>query len=207
MRIIGCGTGRCGTMSLAKLIDGQDDWLCTHEMRPILPWKIDMDLARDRIKYFNDHDRVADVASYYLPYVEMMFEEIDDLKVICLERDEDKVVRSFINKVANTDPSRNHWTDHDGEVWTKDPIWDQAFPNYEIDLDTGVAEIKEELIRRYWNEYHEQSIWLSKHYIDFEVFGIDSLNSKQGQQNIFDFLEIEAPNFNVGVKENKLVTK
>jgi len=200
--IIGCGTGRCGTKSLVKLIDSQDDWDCTHEKLPRLPWKIDRILARDRVRYFNNHEKFGDVAFYYLPYIEMMFEEIDDLKVICLERDEDEVVNSYIAKMSNTDPPRNHWTDHDGEVWTKDPIWDRAYPNYEIDLDTGVAEIKEELIRRYWNEYHETAEWLSKHYIDFEVFDVKFLNSKQGQENIFEFLEIDNASLQVGIKKN-----
>jgi len=212
-KIIGCGTGRCGTKSLAKLLDSQDGWTCTHEKLPRLPWKIDRILARDRVRYFNNHEKFGDVAFYYLPYIEMMFEEIDDLKVICLERDEEEVVNSYIVKMSNTDPPRNHWTDHDGKVWTKDPIWDRAYPSYDLgdplpsELPRPPEEYKEEVIRLYWNEYHETAEWLSKHYIDFEVFDTEFLNSKQGQENIFEFLEIEDPNLNVGIRENKLVTQ
>jgi hypothetical protein len=36
--VIGCGTGRCGTMSLANLLDSQDNAWVTHELMQ-LPWK------------------------------------------------------------------------------------------------------------------------------------------------------------------------
>ena len=35
--LIGCGTGRCGTVSLSRLVDGCVDATCTHERRPLLP--------------------------------------------------------------------------------------------------------------------------------------------------------------------------
>ena len=36
--IIGVGTGRCGTVSLFKILDMQKDSKTTHESEPILQW-------------------------------------------------------------------------------------------------------------------------------------------------------------------------
>ena len=193
-------------MSLAKLINDQEDWICTHEMRPILPWNIDEVLACDRIEYFNRKDKVADVASYYLPYVEMFLEEIEDLKVVCLKRDREQVVSSFMAKTANTNPPRNHWCNHDGDTWTLDPIWDRAFPNYDLDIETSPHEYKEELIRTYWYKYYEEAEWLSDRFYDFEVFDIDVLNSSTKQSGLFEFLDIDNP-ISGDVHENKLVAQ
>jgi len=207
MTIVGCGTGRCGTVSLATLLNDQEDWTCTHEMPPLLPWEIDNVLASNRIKHFNSHDKIGDIASYYLPYVEMMFEEIEDLKVICLKRKKKDTVKSYMAKMDNTDPPRNHWADHDGEIWTSDSRYDPVYPNYDLGLDLKPRAYKRELIRTHWEEYYEKANFLSEHYRNFEIFDLESLNSKQGQENIFEFLEIEDPNLQVGIKENELVSK
>ncbi len=38
--ILGIGTGRCGTASLAKILNQQPDTVCSFDEPPLLPWKI-----------------------------------------------------------------------------------------------------------------------------------------------------------------------
>jgi len=37
--ILGIGTGRCGTASLAKILNQQPDMVCSFDEPPLLPWK------------------------------------------------------------------------------------------------------------------------------------------------------------------------
>ena len=69
---IGCGTGRCGTTSLAKLIAGCDGAVCYHERRPLLPWVFNAELFQERLKWLSTATAriIGDVAYYYLPYLE-----------------------------------------------------------------------------------------------------------------------------------------
>ena len=39
--VIGLGTGRCGTVSLSRLLNAQPDAQVRHELRPYLPWAVD----------------------------------------------------------------------------------------------------------------------------------------------------------------------
>jgi len=48
--IIGLGTGRCGTMSLSKLLSMQENTIVSHETGTPLPW--DFDLASLQKKSF-----------------------------------------------------------------------------------------------------------------------------------------------------------
>ena len=36
--VLGIGTGRCATASLATLLNEQEDSSVSHEVRPLLPW-------------------------------------------------------------------------------------------------------------------------------------------------------------------------
>ncbi len=36
--ILGIGTGRCGTASLAKILHQQQDAVCSYDEPPLLPW-------------------------------------------------------------------------------------------------------------------------------------------------------------------------
>lgn len=204
MKIIGCGSGRCGTKSFARLIDRQKDWTCTHEKFPILPWKKSEILFKRRIEYFENRRKVGDVAFYYLPYLEEIIGKLKNLKVLCLKRDIHSTVQSFMAKMKDTHPPRNHWIDHEGEKWTKDPIYDKACPNYRLNIDLNPSEYKRELIKKYWHDYYEKAEWLSDVYPNkFKIYPIDVLNDRGLQKEMFDFIDIQNPNIKAGIKKNE----
>jgi len=187
MIVIGMGSGRCGTKSLAKLLDLQENAQVTHEYGEPLHWDLNQlhwQLWEDRLeKWRKDPSRIdGDVASWYLPYIEeMLREEIAwpiEPKVIVLKRDKDETVESFDEWTGDG----NRWQEAGGN-W---PEYDHAFPTYPDGLD------KREAIGQYWEDYYESCSWLEDNFPEIvKVFDIDVLNSEEGQQEIFDFMGID----------------
>ena len=73
--VLGIGTGRCGTGSLAKILGQQPDTICSYDEPPRLPWKVTdgQRLIRERFARFRLYGKrrlLGDCASFYLPYIE-----------------------------------------------------------------------------------------------------------------------------------------
>jgi len=182
--LIGCGTGRCGTVSLSRLVNSGEGAVCTHERRPLLPWVLDEDLLLERIRYFEGSDStlVGDVAYFHLPYLERLLEALPEARVICLERDRKEVIESFLWWTN----WQNRWQDHDGIEWVKNPVWDLTYPKFDMALS------KSEAIGEYWDHYHAQIRALAEgHPGRVRIFEIEALNSREGQDRIFDFLGVQ----------------
>jgi hypothetical protein len=180
--LIGCGTGRCGTTSLTKLIGGCENAVCKHERRPLLPWIFNEKLFRERVRWFCDSTAsvVGDVAYFYLPYLEEFIRVFPNVRIICLERERQAVIDSFMWKTQ----WRNRWYNHEGTEWIKDHVWDVTFPKYDI-VD------KPKAIGAYYDEYRKRIRLVAQAYPgNVQIFGIAVLNTMQGQRAIFDFLDI-----------------
>ncbi|MEE4261234.1 MAG: sulfotransferase [Desulfobacteraceae bacterium] len=179
---IGCGTGRCGTTSLAKLIAGCKDAVCHHERRPLLPWVFLEELFQERVKWFSMSTAgiTGDVAFFYLPYLEKLIGVFPRLKIVCLERNRQAVIDSFLWKTQ----WQNRWVNHDGTEWVKDTVWDKTFPKYAI-ADKARA------IGAYWDEYRKKIRRVAGKYpASVKRMTTEELNTTRGQQKIFDFLAI-----------------
>lgn len=147
--LIGLGTGRCGTQSLAHMLDQHPQITMGHERGIKLPWEPNEGMFRTQIEMLLNrmepqHTVVGDVASYWLPYVPLLGEfavanhRRYQLRLIGIERPADEVVRSFCAKVGTA----NHWTS--GQDDPKHPF-SQCFPKYSLP--------REEAIARYCEEY------------------------------------------------------
>jgi len=170
--IFGLGTGRCGSTSLANLL-GLD-----HEGDPKLPWAFSQYALDNKLGYLLFLEKRGDVGMYYLPYVEAILRIFPKAKFVCLKRDRDETVESFKKKIGR----RNHWLVHNGNGWELDLNWDDKYPKYDL-LN------RDEAIGRYWDEYYTEAERLqSEHPSRFEIFPIETLNSKKGQDSIFDFI-------------------
>src|SRR6185437_11882599 len=89
--ILGIGSGRCGTLSLAHVLAAQPETHATHEDPPLLPWKRDEDRPVMEQRFVRWRRRwkepvVADVASFYLPYVEEAIAREPEIRIVCLKR-------------------------------------------------------------------------------------------------------------------------
>jgi len=239
MIIIGLGTGRCGTQTLARLLNMQKSALITHEKNPhTISWIGSDDVILSNIQEFEQAIKtgkpelsithfatnkniqekmdsiksvklVGDVAFYYLPYVRLILKKNFNIQFICLQRDEEETVNSYIKKTRGKKrrgildklfPSkeRNPWIHHNGRKWSKDPLWDKCYPKYDINN-------KKEAIRLYWQEYYQTASELQQEFPEnFRIFPMESLNSIKGQKEILSFVRITENNMilNVGLKEN-----
>ena len=197
--ILGIGTGRCGTVSLMGLFNKQLNSSFSHELKIKKEKKVDyntpltwdyneiaLNSAWRSIQNYNGV-YVGDIAMFWLPYLEKLFSMSKDLKVICLQRDKEEVVKSFLKKTE----MRNHWMNHDGIKWNYCP-WDNSYPNFE-------AETKEEALNFYWEYYYEQVDILIQKYPDkIRIFHVSALNSEDKVEELLTF---------AGFHEKKIITK
>jgi hypothetical protein len=188
--IIGLGTGRCGTTSLSDFLSAQPEMKVIHEgriddLRHLIKWEGDrenllqwldtLEKKCESQKYFGD------VGRYFLPYVPLLISRFPNSKFICIKRDRQEVIKSFLHKTQG----RNHWYDHDGKIWKKDLIWDDTFPKFE-------QPDKAKAIGMFWDMYHEEIDRLIAQYPqNICCFSIKSLNETKGRQKILNFIEYQ----------------
>ncbi len=189
--IVGMGAGRCGTTSLAWLLSLQPSTVASHESRPLLPW----DTARSpqdvrtRFRALADRyplvARVGDVASFYLPYVDEILAAFSDTRVICLRRDREETVESFLQWLSRTRNTErvNHWSAERDGLTTDE--YDICFPKYSsIDLPTA--------LRRYWDDYYTRAADLARQEPErFRIFDVSAtLNDPRHLSELLSWLEI-----------------
>lgn len=203
--IIGLGTGRCGTSSLRSLLEIQHDTHATHEIM-LLPYRFSDPKFRQYMnRLWSRKTRVvADVALWNLPYVTAIMGEYPSTKFICLQRDKEAVVKSFMRKTAK---NRNHWTRFDSKHWDENKWFREkkcpyrnCYPRFDAD--------KEEALGLYWDYYDV----VSKSYQDafpdnFRIFPLEDLNSRNGCEKILHFAGYEEMVIRVGIHKNYGLTK
>jgi hypothetical protein len=181
--IFGIGTGRCGTVSLCELLNNQELSNFTHEEKPLLSWDGDTGELDDKIEEILSRNGtyIGDIAFYYLPYLEYILENYQGTKIICLKRDKNEVVKSYLKKTKG----RNHWVNHGGYIW-KHCIWDKCYPKYN-------AFFKRNAIKKYWDEYYKTVGNLSLKY-PTSILIMDmhrALNTEDGIVEILNFIGVK----------------
>ena len=196
--VLGIGTGRCGTKSLAVLLDAQKDVTVYHELADrstirhygdkILPWIPDYNKAILRLDSLRRIPGrvVGDVAFYYLNYIYFFKEHLPNLKIIVMEREKDKVVSSYIAKT----PGRNHWCSYESECWKSgryhEDRWDKAYPKIDY------AKTKEEAIGIYWELYKKRVDALELEFKDDIIrINVNDLNKETTQEKLFNFIGLD----------------
>jgi len=160
--------------------------------------------AYDRLCRMKRVRMLGDIAFYYLSYVERIAEHNANVRFLCLRRNIDETVQSWMNKSAierwrskriadriatwiTREPfqeSRNFWMNHDGTQWALDPVWDKCFPKFE-------AASKPEAIRKYCEYYYEQAEILAPKLTDvFRFVDTEQMNQANYQSEILTFIGI-----------------
>lgn len=159
--IIGCGTGRCGTQTLAKILNDCDYQHCTHERAPSMTWIFDEELYQTRLEDFKRSHTHGDIALQYLPYLERFIEDLEKVKIVVLKRDRKEVIRSFDAKTKNPDK----WKAREKE-------WNSYFHIGKLP--------KKEFIGKYYDLYYKEIDKLIKKYPKhIKLFETEDLNSNQ----------------------------
>lgn len=205
--IFGMGCGRCGSKSLAYVLNEQDKVWMAHEYKPILPFDkdeemLDKKLSTLRRKGRNSRSNIyGDIGHYYLWYIDQLIDRLPNIKIICLYRERSEVVQSYWIKVhkrsSNQEPLygkmyKNFWQD-DPNRYTSD--WDKAFPKFGLPYD----------IKEVVGQYHDFYYGMVHQYIDkypdhIRIFDIDCLNSVNGLEKIFNFCGIMERTYLSGIK-------
>lgn len=194
--VIGLGTGRCGTKSLAYLLNLQSNVKVSHEMAPVFRFnksehwlpicysKIDEILSREE-------QIVGDVAFCNLWRSEEIADYHKNTVFVCLKRNKEEVVRSFTEKCLRNNHGvgcRNFWDDmwfvrvNGKKVRRRGSNWDQVFPNFS-------GRTLDDVISRYYDWYYEE---VDKLEIDVKIFDIDDLNTVGGIIRILDFVGVQS---------------
>tara|TARA_B110000503_G_scaffold34861_2_gene56923 strand:- start:49236 stop:49919 length:684 start_codon:yes stop_codon:yes gene_type:complete len=147
---------------------------------------------------------IGDIAFYYLNYIDELFEVAPQCVAVCMKRDREATVGSWLKKSAIgrwrslwlADRLKswltrmpfyteyNFWQDHDGSHWMKEPVWDSCFPKFE-------AASKKEAIEMYWDYYYLEADRLQKKYPGrFKIFDVRDLSDSEGQKRILSLLGI-----------------
>jgi len=146
----------------------------------------------------------ADVALWNLPYVTAILAEYPDTPLICLKRDKEETVKSFMRKTQN---HRNHWTMMSSEHWDQH-AWHKelrcpyrnCYPRFDAD--------KEDAIGLYWDYYYHVADTYEKSFPDnFRIFPVGDLNSRDGCERILSFAGYEEMNIQIGIHRNRLLTR
>jgi hypothetical protein len=144
---------------------------------------------------------IGDVAFYYLMYVEAIALHSSNVRFVCLKRDREQTVASWMRKssvpmlrskriaarlssLITREPfleSRNFWMEHDGTRWMKDDVWDKCFPKFE-----GPSKV--DAIRQYWDYYYDEAERLQSKLGDiFRVYPVEALSDRVQQAELLRF--------------------
>lgn len=188
--ILGLGSGRCGTGTLAKLLDKQKGIFCCHEGE-FCPWERDIIAFYQSILNLTQREetnelRIGNVAFYWKNYLSEIFRDLVNPKVIVLKRAKEKVVESFSSMYRD----KNHWSTLGGRNWDGRDPQDSAltlmFPKYDLS--------KKDAIAQYWEEYYNDGA--IDYYLDKFPQNIMLIRSEDlwagedAQKRIFEFLDI-----------------
>ena len=179
--VIGLGTGRCGTTTLAHLLNSQDDCFCTHEryntprhrlgnqFRKIIPPNIER-LLFYSLTAMGMESVVGDVSGRWLDSVQsIMGYDGFDVKFICLKRDKDKTIDSL---------SRVYFRPIEPEIY--------------------------KAMEEYYDDYYSDSEEYALMYPEsFAIFPTEHLNSLGGQKEILAFAGFDNHNYAVGSRLNR----
>ena len=190
--MIGLGTGRCGTTSLARLLKSATGCHVAHEMdriRTHMTWDFTKDGMERAIALIESMPgvMVGDVGFYYLPYVEGISDARPDVTFICMKRDRQETIESYMKKTEG----RDHWRPGMGRP---DP-WDRMYPKFD-------RPTKREAIGAYWDMYYQRSAALEAAGLRIKTFDISSLNDERGVKSIMEFAGLRPSGAAVGIREN-----
>ncbi len=170
--IIGLGTGRCGTQSLARLLSLQKHYKVKHELGKPLPWAFSLFAIEKKVEELKCYN--GDIAFYYLNYVRYLKKNYPNIKFVCLKRDRNETIESYLIKSED----RNNWLNHNETQWKKSPVFYNSYPKYNV-------QTKREALEQYYDDYYKQAEIFAFEFPGlFKVFPMQYLNTDKGVTQI-----------------------
>jgi hypothetical protein len=191
--VVGLGSGRNGSTSLASVLARVEGSCCTHENPPLISWTPEPEELRFHIRRFQRlaeyYPLVGDVSHWWLNVIDDLFANFPGAKAVGASRTIESCALSFM-KIKGLGPgSCNHWAPY-GNGWTAER-WDATYPSYDVpenawrDPDSA----KFELIARYVEEYNESMQAMAARFPDrVMLVNTEHLNDADVQNAIYNFV-------------------
>jgi hypothetical protein len=201
--VIGLGSGRNGSTSLAELLSTIEGSCCTHENPPLMSWTPDaeeIDFHLKRIgRLASRFSLIADVAHWWLNALPALIDHFPDALIIGMTRNAESCARSFFKIKGTGVGSCNHWVPYGNGIWSAER-WDSTYPTYAVPDEAwrNPDGAKLRLIGRYVQEYNASICALApRHPSKFLALKTEHLSDANTQRSIFDFLGVNASVRNV----------
>jgi hypothetical protein len=192
--VIGIGSGRNGSTSLAEMLSTIEASCCTHENPPLICWSPEPEEVRfhmKRLERLAEHFAVvADVAHWWLNAVPELFARIPSARVIGVRREVESCVRSFLKIKGAGAGSCNHWVPYGNGIWSAER-WDPTYPTYDVPEgaydDPNGAKCK--LVRRYVREYNSAMCALAIRWpTKIMMIKTEDLSDRTAQGTLYNFV-------------------
>lgn len=157
--VLGLGTGRCGSTTLAHLVGSIAGACATHENPPLIHWRPRRSQIAMHVRRFTRLRRyfpvVFDSAHWWLNAAPGVAAACPDAVFVGLLRDPVATVASFMHMKGEGPGSLNHWVRPGAGHWQRSS-WDAVYPDYPLPPINGGADgaLKAGLIGRYVRDYH-----------------------------------------------------
>jgi len=212
--VIGLGTGRCGTRSFTKFLQ-EHGVKATHEKFRLF-WEPDTQRWQNAISRMAENE-TADVGFYWLPYVEMTIERYPYAKIVCLKREKEKVIASYMRGMTDPLFCCLLWTRFAEESWfrlcdivTEDELekmdygtrewvetyWEEDFKHETDGMKNHFPQYdladKKSYLGQFWDEYYQKSHEFENKYPEnFRVFDMEYLlNTEDGRIEVLQFIGV-----------------
>ena len=179
---VGLGTGRCGTHSLAEIIESCVNTKCTHEECLLDFNRTNLDLAHEFFGDLEDQERTGlicgDVSLTWTFHIDAIKWIVPDLDVICLHRPKTEFIESWMR-----------WTYSGHNVFGR-PFEKSVPPKYFLQYGNGKTSSPEKSDRAYLDAYWDYCESIMKNIPGAHHLYTSELNTKTGIKGIFDYLKI-----------------
>lgn len=207
--VIGLGSGKCGSTSLARLLDLQKDSEFTHEEFGIsLPYDVHPKKLEKALEiiYSREPTIIGDVAFYWRHHVPYILRRIPSAKFICMKRDRELTTQSFWSRSDGSPMGNTPKTFRGVEMNIKGAVLaGQFIPLWGKNLHPNMEQLKQGT-RKSWDYYYEHADRLEREFPgNFRVFPVEALNSEETVREILDFAGIPKKNQEiiVNIRENQ----
>ncbi len=183
--IIGLGTGRCGTTSLARLLARQQDTTASHEKYGNKQtWIVGHGQTKPLIEGLlssRNEGVVADVSFSWLNYVEKIHGAYPDTRFVCLRRERAGFIESY-KKLMRGRNNLLTWRANMGFPLTALYGYEHCLPKYD-----HLRGQSEDMIFGFFYDQYDQFARELEHSLDsFAIFPMEALNTESGVREILD---------------------
>ena len=190
--LIGLGTGRSGSTTLAALVADVPEACSTHENPPLIFWRPEPEQIEFHIRRFGVLIQyfalVADCAHWWLNAVGDILDAFPDARFIGLVREAAACADSFMTIKKFGLGSYNHWAPFGNDIWIPSH-WDPTYPTYDMPSDSQrhPDRSKRSLILRYIYEYNRKLKQLAEARPErYLVLRTEELNMPAALQRIYE---------------------